>query len=1028
VSISDVSVVGSNPFPFEASIDAFALSCGTSEPGPGTQHREALGKSTATPAAPAYTMSLSIRQANLARRERTAEAGAHSTPILHLGTTSLTCFTSDWPRALLSRAAHSTQDPNDALLAVRLLVDRIEATERLDLLQAMLDARTPKTVDPTTLPTKSSPVPALPRLQLEVHVAEICGILACTRAGEEWAGLTMGLTIPAVTLRASTHFTTPSTPKSAAKGGDQPTTDAQLQMDFDASINTDHITIVVLSGGISTHGSATPGHGDKSEPFMLMDPLELSAHGTVQGQPSDGDNGGVSIDLATALVDVLCATDALSVELWHDDVIEAVTMLRTLTAPSSPEPKPLTPPKRPWDRVPFGIVAKLGVRRLTVFVTSPDLNPNDDMQLARGVALRTSASLSYAAVKQTCLPHLPSPLQRSQQRQKLSLPEERLVNASAAARTAAVTNQEGAFAQLALRHITVRAAFATPFAADDPYFEHEDYAHGQLLHVPLLVADITFRTQRTIVGVPDICGINVQVPDVTSTLRLSDMYSMLLASRRLQALSTPSAAKKKAAPKAGMMSVTVSVSLDSVQALLRLPLKQAICLRGHGFHYNIPSSGPKVFRAGELVCFVPGRDSDKWQDFIRVKNGSVQLAQGLKTPLKVTVDDAVRVRIPHGFVLNELVRSISISLKSLRHLVRVVQAGRHFPIAEPAPEEAKKVPHIEFRSRVFVFEADDDPLEARLGLIWRAGTAAARIRMERDDAFTAKAQAIYAQEGGRDSAANVTSHTADYRFDAKHSVPISDARERLMQVHALDWMARIKQQRETREEMEATLCREIWGDDAAAESPDFEPLVAVAPAGTVPPLLRLMAQGVHLTLSAPSFPVASLPDFLFVHGAGIPRDTAYSLLVPMHLQVALSSARLAIRDYPLPLFNIPQNQDAQLPSLEFDTDFVIAEEMGGPASVDWVNCDIVESDNGVHEASPLSVRVPKTIMPVKTYATPVIRVRGGGIADFAWGISYQAVTQDLTRVIDTIGSPPKDSSPPVGFWDKVSRPWFTLVK
>jgi hypothetical protein len=1017
VSIEDVTVVGIKPFPFQATVSSLTLSCGTSQPDPGTLHREALGKSASIVALPAYTLSFSVKQSNLARQASSGDG--NQAAILHLGSTSLTCFFSDWPRQWLSRLSPPSHDPNDAFVAVRLLVSRIEATERLDLLQALLAEQDPKAFDAPTKLRGFPPAFKVPRMQCDVHIDEMSGILACTRPNEEWTGLTVGVTVPSITFCASSCFVSPGRTKGTKDIEDSVVAEAQLQMDFDASLNTGHVSIVVLSGGIATHGYAAPGHEDKSEPLLLMDPFEMTVHGAVQGHSAAGEDSGVFIDIPTAVVDMFCATDALSVELWHEDVLLAATALLSLAKRRPPSSHTTTSPRTPSSQLPFGLAIKFGVRRVTAFVTSPDLNPKDDMELSRGVAVRTSMSFSFCSLKQACLAYVPPFLLRNHYRQKLSVPEERIVPAVSAARATAVTNQDGAFAQLVLRQSFVRSASATPFAADDPYFEQEEQDHSPLLSAPLLVADVTLRSHRVAVGVPNICGINIHIPDITSTVKLSDIYGMMLANRRLQAIIPIPNDKKIAvhsAPRA--TSITCSVSLDSVQALLRLPFAQAVCIRGRDLQCNIPSSGQRTIRAGELFFLVPTPTDKLWHDLVRVKAGAVHMGQLPNASLKVMVDGACRIRVPHGYVFNELIRSIGTSVKAMRHLVHVVKTGQYYSMGYPTAEGPKSVPQVEFHLQIFVLEMVDDPLDSKLGLIWRAGVAASRIRMEREDAFEAKVQAINAENGIQASPLS-TSHLADYRFDAKHSVPICDARDRLLQVHALDWMARFKQQQESREDMEASLRREIWGEDTTLDAPDFEPMVDLALPNIDPPLLRLMAQGVKLTISPPSFPITSLSDFLFTQGAGLPRDTQYSLLVPLHLHIQLSSTRLAIRDYPLPLFNIPQNQDPLRPSLEFDTDLVIAEEMGGPDSVEWLDCDIVEENSGVLGSYPLSVRVPKTIMPVKTYATPIIRVHGGGIADFAWGVSYAAVTQDIMRVVDTLSSPPRDPSPPVGFWDKV---------
>lgn len=156
-------------------------------------------------------------------------------------------------------------------------------------------------------------------------------------------------------------------------------------------------------------------------------------------------------------------------------------------------------------------------------------------------------------------------------------------------------------------------------------------------------------------------------------------------------------------------------------------------------------------------------------------------------------------------------------------------------------------------------------------------------------------------------------------------------------------------------------------------------------------------------------------------GSGLPRDTLFSLLVPLHIHFTVSSFKVTLRDYPLPLLHIPARSDPAATSWTFDTDIIIGEEMGTQSSVDWVKCPVIGLHQASHGEAPLSILVPKTIMPVKTYAAPIIKVATTEPTVFSWGVSYGPAIQDLMRVVESLSSLPRDSSPAVGFWDKVRK-------
>lgn len=196
-------------------------------------------------------------------------------------------------------------------------------------------------------------------------------------------------------------------------------------------------------------------------------------------------------------------------------------------------------------------------------------------------------------------------------------------------------------------------------------------------------------------------------------------------------------------------------------------------------------------------------------------------------------------------------------------------------------------------------------------------------------------------------------------------------------------------------------------------------LILVAPIPDGPPLVRLVIDGFILQIDGPSFAMEKLPDFLFEIGSGQPRDSEYSLLVPLHLDLAVSAITVNLRDYPLPLFAVNGQPGTEATALTFRTDLVVAEQMGPPQSVEWRDCIIVEEDFGVRGARKFHFDVPKTIMPVKTYANPDVNATTRETTEICWGISYSYTVQDVMRIFETLSSAPRDPSPSVGFWDKV---------
>jgi hypothetical protein len=331
------------------------------------------------------------------------------------------------------------------------------------------------------------------------------------------------------------------------------------------------------------------------------------------------------------------------------------------------------------------------------------------------------------------------------------------------------------------------------------------------------------------------------------------------------------------------------------------------------------------------------------------------------------------------------------------------------------------VPNLTVSIQCLSLEAADDPFEAKLGLIWRAGFGACRQRLDREDAFKAKVTAILAAEA-QAPLPSARESDSDYHFSATHSVSVEDARVRLAMVHAVDWALRIREEGERRSGKERTLKQRLLGQNVMKGAFNVPNIVTVTAPKDNPPLFRAVLHNLLVKVSKPSFPSSALSNFLHEQGNGLPHDMEFSLLLPMHLNLSLSSARMCLRDYPIPLLDIRENSKKGIPELEFDTDLVVAEEMGTAQSVDWIECQVVGLHSDIGGAKPMSISVPKTMMPVKTYANPIVRVTAIDVTSLAWGVSYGAATQDLTRVIETLSTSPCDSSPHLGFWDKVCYP------
>jgi hypothetical protein len=685
--------------------------------------------------------------------------------------------------------------------------------------------------------------------------------------------------------------------------------------------------------------------------------------------------------------------------------------------------------------VPTGLSATLAFGRLVVFITAPDINPNEGMGLSRGFAVRTCLSMNYSSMHSSQADRFHDLPKRTKARQMLCLPKEQTVDAVAAAQTSVLTNNITAYIRISFTDLALRSAVATQYDADDPLIaERDDPAlkNWECIRIPNVGINLLLSGKRH--SVPsqtcDSCEIYADIPYVCVTFKLAHMYCMLLALQTLRSLLPVSSSNIHFPSQPSSLLCGFKAVIPTVQIAFVLPKeKLAVRIDGIDVHSSPDKSHNIQFSRTLVWVCLPSQLNrwnedvgEKWEELLSLHKWDISFLPSVDVLSILADGDGARLRIPFGYIFADLIFDAAITAKTLRHLLRVTAMGRYVEIPTPAPEEPKRMPSLTVHVHCLCLEALDDPFESKLAVIWRCGLEAVKQRMDREDAFSAKVAAIRVAEAELPDTEHSTHDDNGYQFGAKHSVSIEEARRRLDEVHALDWTLRLQHLREKCFKSEDFIKQRLRGSQAAGGVYIIPNIVNVSTIEGNPPLFRAMFSGLSLIAQPPSFPIERLPDFLYEQGRGLPRDSQFSLLIPMHLRFSLSSLHITLRDYPLPLFSIPPHKDANIAAWEFEADLVIGEEMGTDLSVDWITCPIVDSHYGVHGASPMSVLVPKTIMPVKTYADPIVRVTTNAATIFSWSISYTAAIHDLMRVFESLTSLPRDSSPVIGFWDKVGGP------
>ena len=1020
--------------PYKTLIKDVAVDFSLSNPDRNWLHRKHLGYSTKrdTYDPDAYSLKLTLHRVTVERQTQ-----HHTMPLARLDSFDLTAFASQWPTPLLAPSPF-VHDANSPILAVHTRVAGVQITERTQDLQRLLAimGSIPKTHH--TPSTPSTPL-SIPRLIIGLESGPIgARIIYDAGKGEKHRALELRSNGFAVSLDSEYKY--PSV--AITKTFPQSSSVQSLHWNCTLSIVLEPVLVRVrLSKKDIVIEGETRLTSDKDflddPPVLSLGIIEVNVAANAVAQTDGAAESLAIIDKSTLVYELSATFDTIYTELWHPISVDATLQLLSILPHKTIIPEATFEPQSQFTRLPVGLSAKIAVARFVVYITSPVISPGENLDLSRGFAMLTTISFEYCSLHASHSHWFDDPKQ-TRSRTKLLLSAEPSVDALVAAKTIVPPNEKSAFIKVQIFNLVFRSAVATPYEPDDPVImgrddladSHQEFLRINHMHFDLCLSCKVLSPQKSLT---DICNISIQIPSMRADLELAHIYSVLLGLQTLHILSLPrppQPVSRVAVSKSNIVFM-LQGTITTIQIHLGLP-NQKLLARIDRLSPCMDSSGPPRIRMAKTAVFVflPPQINrweepaeSRWDEFITLQAWEICLAphDGL---VSISVKgDSARLRIPYGFVLADLVQDIIVSVKAIRHISHMASAGNYSPMPSPEPEGPKSVPHITLRLECLCLEVEDDPFESKLGVIWQAGAEAVKQRLDREEAFKAKVATILAAAPDLQTAVPRAEGEHEYQFSAKHTVSLEDARKRLDDLHALDWTLRLQRLKEQRSKEEAIMHKTHSLPPSSLKLPNLTP---TASSPQAPPLLRITFHNLSLTISPPSFSIDRLPDVMHDLGSGLPQDTKFSLLVPLHIHFTLSSLQISLRDYPLPLFHVPFRSNFREVSWTFDTDFIIGEEMGSQLTVDWVDCSIIQPWQALHGEVPFSFAVPRTINPVKTYAAPTIEVTTSGPTILSWGVSYGPAIQDIVRVVDTLSSSPRDSSPAVGFWDKVTNPFLIL--
>ncbi|KAJ1731234.1 Protein SABRE, partial [Coemansia biformis] len=292
---------------------------------------------------------------------------------------------------------------------------------------------------------------------------------------------------------------------------------------------------------------------------------------------------------------------------------------------------------------------------------------------------------------------------------------------------------------------------------------------------------------------------------------------------------------------------------------------------------------------------------------------------------------------------------------------------------------------------------------------------------------------------------------------------IGAAFQRLMRVESSEWIKAIRKrmvppQGDGPERQVAGMDFSEIFDMPAAASPGYRehlcgsssarPPYNYSPASwTHPPvpLSRLVMAPAWITLDTPLplLEFAQVESYLRHLDPATPRQLEWSTLTPMRLRIKGGDVRMQLRDFPFPVFCVPDPYSQKVAPASYDElsggvevsgSLIVAERMAherslrsvyipiGPRSRD---SDIDLPDVGWHMAKSLQFPRLFAALSIMMFSAPAdegdsIQLRLPPLPIMSsWGTCYQPVISALMQCLESATSKSADVSPSLPWWDKV---------
>lgn len=497
--------------------------------------------------------------------------------------------------------------------------------------------------------------------------------------------------------------------------------------------------------------------------------------------------------------------------------------------------------------------------------------------------------------------------------------------------------------------------------------------------------------------------------------------------------------------------IELECSFDSINSTMLLPngVRTKLELVNPSFAFTCPHLIKMEGHYARLMVESPIL-KNTWMRMVSIVNFTIavdvpiMLEKGDKAGITLS-NETWQWAIPHRFEMYKLFDNISTTFKSIKQMLHSLASESNESVIYPKVTKFIAIPKIKVKSSRWIFSVEDDPFESELNLLLQIGLREQKERLEKYNIFRKRVEmelkkpqvknlrksASFTSKNTVPSKRLLRSHSTSslhmigfdsYDFDGADGMTeqLKEEYERLTRHISKSWITRVKKQRNLLKNHFSENFEFLWGKLDITKLPkDFNKNVLDFTSS--PALMNLIFEDIDIDLSKPSFGVENIPDFIHDVGKKVPKDTKYSIMIPLNLNANFSEIRCHLKDYPLPAVHFPkENADTKKPTTNLKCDLLITEDMiHSDKELRTIYVPLVPSAHLEDSESLYSLLIPRTLTAIKLFTDIQLDITSSDNVRFVWGGSYSGAIQQTMKCFDNFSKPPIDPSPAVGFWDKI---------